>query len=60
VDFNLALIPQSFDAPHAEDVDTQYMRRLYDLVRSMAAGGYPWAKEPPEYRALVSHAAAHS
>ncbi len=54
VDFNLALIPQSFDAPHAEEFDTQYMRRLYDLARTMAVGGFPWAKEPPDYHLLAT------
>ena len=50
VDFNLALIPGSFAAVHAEEFDTAYMRQLYELARTMAADGYPWEKEPPDYR----------
>jgi predicted acylesterase/phospholipase RssA len=49
VDFNLAVIPQSFAAPHAEEFDTQYMRQLYELARTMAERGYPWEKQPPDY-----------
>jgi hypothetical protein len=36
VDFNLASIPERFDAPHAEEFDTGYMRRLFDSAYSMA------------------------
>jgi predicted acylesterase/phospholipase RssA len=56
VDFNLALIPESFAAAHAEDFDTAYMRQLYGLARTMAADGYPWGKEPPDYRAATGPA----
>ncbi len=47
VDYNLAYIPPSFNAPHKEDFDTEYMRSLYKVGFDMAAKGYPWAKEPP-------------
>jgi hypothetical protein len=48
-DFNLAYIPASFDAPHEEEFDTEYMRALFKLARDMAAQGYPWHKAPPDY-----------
>lgn len=60
VDFNLAVIPQSFNAPHAEDFDTAYMRQLYELARSLAATGYPWEKEPSDYRVLAERASTRS
>ncbi|MDG4596518.1 MAG: patatin-like phospholipase family protein [Candidatus Contendobacter sp.] len=47
VDFNLAYIPASFNAPHREEFDTEYMRQLYALGYDLAAKGYPWQKTPP-------------
>jgi hypothetical protein len=47
VDFNLAYIPASFNAPHREEFDTEYMRQLYALGYDLAAKGYPWQKAPP-------------
>jgi hypothetical protein len=49
VDYNLAYIPSSFQAPHKEELDTEYMRALYKTAYDMAAKGYPWAKTPPGY-----------
>lgn len=49
VDFNLAYIPATFDAPHKEEFDNAYMRALYDVGYSMAAEGYPWMKAPPTF-----------
>jgi len=49
VDFNLAYIPPTFDAPHPDDFDTGFMRALFKLGYDQAAGGYPWAKAPPGY-----------
>jgi len=49
VDYNLAYIPSSFNAPHKEEFDTEYMRQLFDLGYRMAVKGYPWAKTPPGY-----------
>jgi predicted acylesterase/phospholipase RssA len=46
-DFNLAYIPASFDAPHQEDFDTDFMRALYQTGYELAAKGYPWQKAPP-------------
>jgi len=47
VDYNLAYIPATFDAPHVEEFDTEYMRTLYDTAYDMALGGYVWSKTPP-------------
>ena len=49
VDFNLASIPERFDAPHSEEFDTGYMRRLFDFAYSMASNGYPWHKVPFDF-----------
>ena len=54
VDFNLAYIPKTFDAPHPHEFDTAYMRKLYELAYGLAVTGYPWQKAPP---GLVTHAA---
>ncbi|HWP01762.1 MAG TPA: patatin-like phospholipase family protein [Methylococcus sp.] len=47
MDYNLAYIPKSFQAPHREDFDTTYMRALFDLGYRLAQKGYPWQKAPP-------------
>jgi predicted acylesterase/phospholipase RssA len=47
VDFNLAYIPKTFDAPHPHEFDTEYMRKLYDFAYTQAAKGYVWDKVPP-------------
>ncbi|MBF6024020.1 patatin-like phospholipase family protein [Lysobacter niastensis] len=47
VDFNLAYIPESFNAPHKEEFDTAYMRALFDVGYEQASKGYPWVKRPP-------------
>lgn len=49
VDFNLAYLPPTFNAPHPTDFDNGYMRALFQLGYGMAARGYPWAKAPPGY-----------
>jgi predicted acylesterase/phospholipase RssA len=49
VDFNLAYIPPSFNAPHREDFDTEFMRALFRTGFDMAAKGYPWEKTPPGF-----------
>lgn len=49
VDYNLAYIPKTFDAPKKSEFDEAYMRPLFELGREMAAHGYPWAKYPPGY-----------
>jgi hypothetical protein len=49
VDFNLAYVPSTFNAPHKEDFDPEYMRQLFALGYEMAAKGYPWKKAPPGF-----------
>ncbi len=49
VDYNLAFIPASFNAPHPKLFDTNYMRALYQTGYDMAARGYSWSKSPPGY-----------
>jgi predicted acylesterase/phospholipase RssA len=47
VDFNLAFIPNSFNAPHPQEFDTDYMRALFKAGYDLAAQGQPWVKRPP-------------
>lgn len=57
VDFNLAFIPPTFNAPHPEEFDNAYMRALYAQGYDMAVKGYPWQKTPPGFEAPVPAAA---
>ena len=45
--FNLAYIPSSFNAPHSEEFDTEFMRALFQTGYEMSEKGYPWDKLPP-------------
>ena len=49
VDYNLAFIPETFNEPHREMFDTEYMRALYGTAYDMAVKGYPWFKHPPDF-----------
>lgn len=49
VDFNLGFIPSSFNAPHKEEFDNEYMRKLYSTGFDMALHGFPWLKVPPGF-----------
>jgi predicted acylesterase/phospholipase RssA len=49
VDFNLTFIPPTFNAPHKEEFDNEYMRKLYDVGYDFAAKGTPWVKVPPGF-----------
>ena len=49
VDYNLAYVPGSFNAPHREEFDTEYMRALFQTGFDMAAKGYSWSKKPPGF-----------
>ncbi|MCY1313986.1 hypothetical protein D9M70_645630 [compost metagenome] len=49
VDFNLGFIPSSFNAPHKEEFDNEYMRSLYSTGYDMASQGFPWLKVPPGF-----------
>ena len=46
-DFNLAYIPNAFDAESEELFDQEYMRQLYEYAYKLAVDGYPWEKFPP-------------
>jgi len=56
VDFNLAFIPPTFNAPHKEEFDNSYMGALYGLGEDLAVKGYPWVKTPPGFDMSVSPA----
>lgn len=47
IDYNLAYIPRTFYAPHKEDFDTEYMRKLFQTGYDLAVKGYRWEKVPP-------------
>lgn len=49
VKFNLAHIPATFNAPHREDFDTEYMRQLFQVGFDSARNGYSWLKQPPGF-----------
>ena len=49
VDFNLGFIPSTFNAPHKEEFDTEYMRALYATGYEMTLKGFPWLKVPPGF-----------
>ena len=46
VAFNLAYVPDSFDAVSREPFDRDYMRKLFALGFEMARKGYPWVTGP--------------
>ena len=52
IDFNLTFIPRSFNTPHLEEFDTNYMRSLYAVGREAALSGYKWEKYPPGFERL--------
>jgi predicted patatin/cPLA2 family phospholipase len=55
VDYNLAYIPPSFNAPHKEDFDPEYMSALFAVGQGLAAmGHYWWYKQPPVLLSGVS------
>jgi predicted acylesterase/phospholipase RssA len=49
IDYNLAFIPQDFNAPHPKDFDPGYMNTLFDRGYAMAEKGYPWQTTPPGF-----------
>lgn len=51
IDFNLTYIPATFNVPHNEEFDTNYMRALYDVGAAAAKYQYPWQKYPPGFDA---------
>jgi predicted patatin/cPLA2 family phospholipase len=51
VDFNLTFIPSSFNFPHKEEFDNEYMRALYAVGYDQGVKGIPWTKTPPGFTA---------
>ena len=48
LDFNLAYIPSDFTAESEGYVDTEYMKKLFDMAFDLAKTGYAWEKAPPQ------------
>ncbi|HSN84826.1 MAG TPA: patatin-like phospholipase family protein [Polyangiales bacterium] len=48
LDFNLAYIPSDFTAESEGYVDTEYMKKLFDMAFDLAKVGYAWEKAPPK------------
>jgi len=57
VDFNLAYIPASFEYPHNEEFDADFMQALYQTGYRMAMQGFPWETVPPGF---VVHESGHA
>ena len=53
LDYNLAFIPPTFNTPHREMFDTNYMQSLYDVGFEAAKAGYQWQKYPPGFAVPV-------
>ncbi|MBV1690911.1 patatin-like phospholipase family protein [Novosphingobium sp. G106] len=49
IDFNLTSIPATFNTPHREEFDTNYMRELFSTGKQIAQAGYQWQKYPPGF-----------
>jgi hypothetical protein len=47
-EFNIAYIGADFDAPHPEEFDSGYMKKLYDYAYQLAASGRQWRHTPPD------------
>lgn len=54
VDFNLTYIPSTFNFPHKEEFDTEYMNKLYALGHDLALKGMRWSKVPPGFDATAA------
>lgn len=54
VEYNLAYVPESFDAHHDGYFDQEYMRRLYAFGFNEAKNGYRWHKHPWLHGAMPS------
>ena len=48
IDYNLAIIPKSFDLKPKEAFDPEYTKALFNIGYELAKDGYPWGKAPPE------------
>ena len=54
IDFNLTYIPPTFNTPHLEEFDTNYMRELYAVGQQAAQSGTAWQKYPPGFEGRTS------
>ena len=48
IEYNLAIIPKSFDLKPKETFDPEYTKALFDFGYQLAKDGYTWRKAPPE------------
>ncbi|MEJ2115089.1 MAG: hypothetical protein P8X88_03360, partial [Gammaproteobacteria bacterium] len=48
IDYNLAIIPNSFNLKPKEAFDPEYTQALFNIGYELAKDGYPWGKAPPE------------
>lgn len=46
--FRMAFIPESFNAPRPAPFDNSYMKALFALGQKLGREGYPWSTVPPE------------
>jgi hypothetical protein len=53
LDFNLTYIPRTFNTPHEEEFDTNYMRSLFDVGLQAGKDGREWEKYPPGFEAPI-------
>lgn len=49
IDFNLTFIPPTFNTPHLEEFDTNYMKQLYAVGQQAIRSGSAWQKYPPGF-----------
>lgn len=54
IDFNLTYIPPTFNTPHLEEFDTNYMRELYKVGQQASQSGTAWQKYPPGFEGRTS------
>ena len=52
IEYNLAIIPKSFNLKPKEAFDPEYTKALFDLGYNLAKQGYHWEKAPPESQKL--------
>ncbi len=48
IEYNLAIIPKSFDLKPKQSFDPEYTQALFKVGFELAKEGYPWEKAPPE------------
>ena len=48
IDYNLAIIPSSFNQKSNSSFDPDYTRALFNTGYQLSKDGYPWEKSPPD------------